>query len=235
MIVVDQIIQLTRQLYPTGRAFKMPINGVLARLHAGLALSEARAYSDLLSVIDSSLPDNSEFNEEDAELSERSLGLITNRAVSLENRKLAIKRKMAHPGNIKARQSGLYIEGQLQAAGFDVYVYENIFPDGLGGYTTKTPEELTGGVGIKTPQFGDYQWGDFQWGGSFANIVANYIDEELDSSFNLGNNLTNTFFIGGNPIGSFANVEAQRKAEFRQLILRLKPADTVAFLIINYP
>jgi hypothetical protein len=229
----DTILQLTKQLYPTGRAFKMPGKGFSEKLHQALVASEARAYSDALSILDSALPDNENFSERDASDWERRYGLISNPAVLLEKRTQAIRRKMAHPGNIRARQSQLYIEGQLRAAGFDVYVFENMFPDGNGGYITKHPLTLIGVSGGLNVQHGDIQHGDSQHGSIYGNVIVNYIDEELDRLFNIVD-LRGTFFIGGNPLGTFASVELSRKAEFRQLILKLKPAHLAGFLFVNY-
>jgi hypothetical protein len=232
MTVVDKILKLTKSLYPTGRAFKMPVGGDLEKLHQGLSLSEARAYGDALSILNSALPDNSDFTAEDATDWERRLGLITNEAVSLSDRKLAIIRKMNHPGNIPARQNYRYLEGQLHAAGFNVYVFENRFSDGMGGYETEDPLVI-GGIGTNN-QHGDNQHGDNQHGPSFLNLVANSIEEEPDTFFNVGSNLRSTFFVGGTPIGTYADVDLERKAEFRQLILKIKPVQTVGFLFVNY-
>jgi len=234
MTLQETILKLTKQLYPTGRAFKMPAGSFFEKLHKALAVSEASAFSAAKSILDSAIPDNTNFTEQDATDWERRLGMVSNPVVALSDRKLAIQRKLNHPGTIPARQNYRYLEGQLQAAGFDVYVYENRFDDGMGGLITKTPGELTGGGGVGTAQFGDFQFGDFQLGNVFDNIIVNYINEGVDNNFSIGNNLRSTFFIGGNPIGSYAGVDADRKDEFRQLILRIKPVQTVGFLFINY-
>jgi len=133
MSVVEKLIALTRQLYPTGRAFRVAVDSYKLRVHRALAISEDQAYNDALSTLNSALPDNEDFTEEDAAQWEHRLGLITNEAVLLDTRKAAIIRKMNHPGTVPARQHFTYLEGQLQAAGFDVYVHENRFDDGLGG------------------------------------------------------------------------------------------------------
>lgn len=234
MSLADTILKLTKQLYPTGRAFKMPYAGPFEKLHRGLALSESRAYSDAKSILDSALPDNSNFSTADAALWEKRLGLIVNTMASLEDRKLSIKRKMNHPGLVLPRQNFRYVEGQLQAAGFNVFVYENRFDYSPFGYQTQDPLVITGGVGGNQNQYGEFQYGDAQYGSGYTNIVANDIDEEVDAVFNVGSNLKNTFFIGGTPLGTFANVDINRKRDFRQLVLKLKPVQTVAFLFINY-
>jgi hypothetical protein len=233
MILIDDILILAKKFYPTGRAFKMPFGGWLERLNYALGISEAKAYNDALEILNSLLPDNADFTTDDATDWERRLGMISSNA-TLEDRKLAIKRKMNHPGDIKARQHYLYVQGQLQAAGFDVFVYENRFDDGMGGLETRSPFVVLGGLGLLDVQHGDFQHGDIQHGGIWGNVIANYIDEAEDRKFNVGNNLRSTFFICGNPIGTVAYVPAVRKEEFRQLILKLKPAQTVGYLSVIY-
>lgn len=231
---LEKIFSFTKQLYPTGRAFKMPVSGVLEKLHKGLAVSENQALEDAKSILDSALPDNDNFSEQDASDWERRLGLVNSIGVALADRKLAIIRKMNHPGTVPARQNYRYLEGQLRAAGFEVYVYENRFPDGFGGYVTQSPGAVSGGSGVVSYQHGDYQHGDIQHGGAFVNIVAFDVNEAEDFLFDIGSNLRSTFFIGGAPIGTFANVDIERKNEFRQLILKTKPVQTVGYLFINY-
>lgn len=237
MMLIDKIKALTQMLYPTGRAFRVTEDGDLYLLHQGLNQSEHEALTDAMSILDSILPDNDNFTEEDASAWEVRLGLITNDATPLADRKLAIIRKMNHPGTIKARQHYLYMQGQLQAAGFNVYVYENRFPTYPTGYTTKTPEQfaLTPYPMVEIQH--DYifvQHGDVQHGETEGNKVANRINQTIDNYFNIGANYRSTFFIGGPYPGEFANVLASREQEFRQLIFKLKPAQTVGFLLINY-
>ncbi len=152
----------------------------------------------------------------------------------MADRKLAIRRKIQHPGDIKARQHYLYVQGQLQAAGFDVYVHENRFEDYIDGLITKTPSELAGYAGVNEFQHNDGQHGDYQHGGGWGDLVANSIDISGDINFSVGNNLRSTFFIGGVNPGDYAMVPAIQRRQFRQLILKLKPVQTVAYLFIVY-
>lgn len=234
MTTLEKIKKLTRQLYPTGRAFRMKEGGVLDKLHLGLAKSEARAWDDAISILDSTLPDNDNFTADDATAWERRLGLITNGAVPLADRKAAILRKYNHPGTVPARNNWRFVEKQLRDAGFNVYVFENRFSDGMGGYVTVNPLTLTGGAGAVSVQHGQIQHGQAQHGGGYGHKVANSIYRSIDAYFATGNNLKSTFFIGGPYVGTFANVDADRETEFRQLILRAKPVQTVAFLFVNY-
>ena len=54
------------------------------------------------------------------------------------------------------------------------------------------------------------------------------------NQFDIGDNYKSTFFIGGAVLGDFANVPFQREKEFRQLVLKLKPDQTIAFIFINF-
>lgn len=239
MSTIDQIEKLTKQLYPTGRAFKVPANSILERLHRALAQSEQRAYDDALSIKDSSLPDNDNFTTGDASDWEFRLGMITNELVLLADRKAAIQRKMAHPGDIPARQHYLYLQGQLQAADFNVFVFENRFPVYPDTFETRSPEEILGLVAhlaqySTSLQYGQSQYGGQQTGSNWEDVIANNIDEDKDAFFNVGTNLRSTFFIGADPVGDFADVDINRKEEFRQLVLNVKPVQSIAFLFINY-
>lgn len=231
MAIADKILQLTRQLKPTGRAFKMPFTGKFEGLYRALAISEAQAYDDLRAILNSLIPDNASFTTDDATDWERRLGLYSNPNLSLTIRKDAILRKMKDPGANPAKQHYLYLQFQLQTAGFDVWVHENRFPDSPTGYVTMTPSEFTGADSI---QHGDVQHGDAQHGEPIFDFVVNYIDKDIDSNFNIGGNLKATFFIGGEVAGSYATVDADREDEFRHLILQLKPVNSLAWLIVNY-
>lgn len=238
MISLEKINLLTKQLYPTGRAFKVRAKSWISQLHYALSLSENKAYLDGISILDSILPDNDNFTADDATQWEVRLGMIVSNA-SLADRKLAIRRKMNHPGTIRARQHYLYLQRELRNAGFDVYVYENKFAIFGVGFETRSPLVLSGGMGSIAIQHGGIvQHGSVQHGGIWGDIVANHIDTDLDLTFNVGQNLRSTFFIGGFAIGAFsgqyADIPAVRKDEFRQLILKIKPAQTVGYLFINY-
>lgn len=246
-----KFLLLTKQLYPRARAFKLFNNSWFERLHRGLAVSESRAYSDAVAILNSILPDNDNFTSEDATDWERRLGLINSPSVPLADRKLAILRKMNHPGTIKARQHYLYIQGQLQAAGFDVYVYENfgeLLPAdfivieeiasldeanldefNLGDATTVYPE-LFGFPNLDELNLDEFNLEEEV----YLNKIVNNIPTEADSFFDIGQTARATFFIGGPTIGSFANVPLIRRNEFRKLILTLKPVQNVGYLLINY-
>jgi len=231
--IADKILKLTSQFYPTGRAWKLPTFGYFDRLHKALAVSEEQAYNDAVSTLYSILPDNSNFTSDDATDWERRLGLITNLATPLASRMLAIKRKMQAPGVNPAKGHYLHLEQQLQLAGFNVYVYENIIYNYPSGFSQNNPVTLNSNISSQV-QHGDHQHGDVQSGIYINSIIANSIYNSVDVGFNIGSNLRSTFFIGGNALGSYANVPISREQEFRQTILNLKQVQTVGYLFINY-
>jgi len=252
MITEEQIEQLNRRLYPKGRAFKFPFGGVADKLNSAFAISETQAYNDALSILDTILPDNPNFTADDATAWEIRLGLITNTSLTLEQRKAALIRKINHPGTIKPRQARAYIEAQLQTAGFNVFVYENIpsqdpvmvMATALGdiGYGTfgygeegyGSPTDIAENTLITPIGYGQFGYGEGGYGGNYNNKIMNYIEPSLDLYQDQGVNFRASFFIGGNPIGTFADIDATRETEFRQLVLKLKPQHTVAFIFINY-
>jgi uncharacterized protein YmfQ (DUF2313 family) len=250
--VLQDLISLTKQLLPKGRAFSVPVNGRKDKLNRALAYSEKDIYDSALSILDSILPDNDNFTAEDATRWEERLGMIVNQSVSLQDRKDAIKRKMNHPGTILARQSAGYIQDQLQAAGFNVWVHEIIPvqsiesillsnlnpPQQLGNF--QLGQQQLGNVYtfyssfFTYSQLGNFQLGQMQLNGYYwNNKVVNYIEKIKDAGFNTGN-LRRSFIVGGEILGTFADIQEIRKDEFRQLILKTKPTQTSGILFINY-
>lgn len=224
----DKLVQLAKQLYPTGRAFKMALNSEFEKLTKGIALSEERFYLDSYTILNSILPDNLGFTTDDATDWERRLGMRDGSLNTLTDRKAAIIRKLNAPGINPAKGHYLNLERELQLAGFNVYVYENlpvIAP-------TAFPAAITITSGL---QYGQQQYNGVQYGTTYTNKIANYIDESKDLYFNLGGSYHGTFFIGGSlPQGFIADIPLTRKNEFRELILKIKQVQTVGFLYINY-
>jgi uncharacterized protein YmfQ (DUF2313 family) len=250
-LVIKQLNKLTRQLFPQGRAYRIAKNSVKEKIVNALVVSESNFVSDADSVLNHILPDNDGFTVYDALIWEQRLGINSNPSTSLEDRKAAIIQKLNHPGNILARQSAGYLEQQLRLAGFDVYVHDNnpvltiqqVLTIGqnlpqLGNFQLGQ-NQLADAYSVystlfELSQLGNFQLGQHQLGQKkYKNIVANKIDSELDKNF-LWQNINRTFFIGGENLGEFADVDASRKDEFRQLILQLKPARTISLLLINY-
>lgn len=233
MNIAETLLRLQKRLFPTGLAFRVPVNGNKEKLLKGTNVTLEDAYSDALGVLDGILPDNANFTAEDATRWERRLSIDIGTGTALEDRKLAIKRKMNHPGSIRARQNWRYVQSQLQLVGFDLYVYENRFPDGFGGWETQSPYDYWSG-GFVNLEHGMVEHGPYQHGGYIEDVVFNSLDNEVDQTFSIGANPRSLFFIGGPTIGTYGEVPSVRRIELRQLLLRLKPAQTGAILFINY-
>jgi len=224
----DVLRDLTVELYPTGRVWNLPEDSFFRKMHDGINLSFVRMVDACKLSLDSIFPDNDNFSAADASLWEYRLGLITNVDLDLDLRKRSIARKMGFPGTVKARQSKSFIEYQLRLAGFDVYVHSNVKP-------YKTPLEVTNISVTSNQHGGNSQHGNSsQHGGVSFDVIANSI--ESNESFSVGgdDSLWATFFIGGLNLGDTAEVPATRLREFKELVLKLKPAHLVAFTLINY-
>ena len=229
----DIMASLSRQLYPTGRAWSMPYNGVFDNLHKAINRSFIRVVEASNSLINSTIPDNENFTLQDVELWEYRLGISPNDSVSKESRILAIKRKLSYRANSRYRQSKNFIEFQLRQAGFDVYVHENKYFDGVN-WQYYTPDDISGIVTSEVQHSNDFQHGaGTQHGYSGYDVIAN--ESTITESFSIGyGNLWATFFICGENLGDVATIPASRLVEFKELVLKLKPAHTVAFTFINY-
>lgn len=225
---LDILRDLSVQLYPTGRAWYRPEEGVFQNFHDAINVSFVRLLEDMQGLLDSTFPDNANFTVDDAALWEYRLGLITNTSTSLELRKQAILRKLGHPNNIQARQHPLFIQQQLQLAGFNVWVHENTIP-------YRTPDEITTIVINPSEHGGGSQHGEgFLHGGLNFDVIANSINPVEFYAIGGNENLWATFFIGGEVLGDIAEVPESRLREFKELVIKLKPAHTVAFTFINY-
>jgi len=223
---------LAKQLYPTGRAFKLPKGSRIELFQNSINEPLQDWYDDLFSLYDQLLPDNDNFTDEDAQIWEVRLGIKT--TGTLEQRKLAIARKLNHPGNTLGRMSLEYFQGQLQAAGFNVYVHRNKFDDGQGGYTVINPGDGTGSY----TQHGSARHGVSVHGISgfiYDSIIANHVDKSMEiTPIYSDDQLKSTFFIGGQNFPNIASVPIVRESEFRKLILSLKSQCMVGYLLINY-
>ncbi len=225
--------KLAKQLYPTGRAFYLPKNGIADNTHIAFNKSFIRLINDANSTIDSTFPDNENFTEEDCALWEYRFGIVANLSSTVADRRQAIFRRMGRGRNVTARQHKNYIEYQLQTAGFDVYVYENGFIES-GIKVFKRPQDIIALAATTVQHGGTSQHGiGLEHGGGNAQLIANsHKPNELHAVSD--ETLWATFFIGGTNLGDMAEIPSNREEEFRELVLKLKPAHLIAFTFINY-
>jgi hypothetical protein len=226
--VFDLVCSLTKQLYPTGKAWYISENSNFENLHKGLNVSTARFARDAKETINSTIPDNIFFDESDVGLWEYRLGITSNPRTELSIRRDSVLRKLSYPAGVQARQHPNFIQNQLRLAGFIVTIYENTIP-------YRTPEDI---VGIAAPEIqhaNDIQHGDgTQSGGVNFSVIANSSSSPESYSIGGNENLWATFFIAGNHIEQPAYIQESREKEFRELVLKLKPAHMVAFININF-
>lgn len=220
-----------------------------------------QAYTDAIGIQNTTLPDNSEFDEQDATNWERAL-LLPSNITDLELRKQRIERQLYYPAGIVERSHYKFIEEQIRAAGFDVYIIENRFWNG-SAFEIVDPDL----IGTQDVELGIIELGNFELGGEIAGvnyteIIANFVDSAEDANYfsapptnplELGDlelgvselgggnatlprekQLQASFFIGGSSFPSIVDVDINRKDEFRQLVLKLKPLQTLCFAYINY-
>lgn len=231
--VLEKFKKLSRDLYPKGAAFRSSPSGEREKLHTAIARSYERLYSRSLSVLDSAIADNPSFTEDDAADWERRLGILRNISASLEERMDVINEKLNYPGTDEPRQHHKYIEGELRAAGFDVYIYENNFNgQAVGPKAIISPSSPDGALHGQATLHG----ASTRHGTAFVynNLIANYVEEERDRNFIVAPGFRGTFFVSSDVLDVFAEVPLTRKNEFRHLLLKLKPAHTVGYLFVNY-
>jgi len=231
MSTADKILKLTKQLFPSGRAFKLAKNSIFEKTMKALGLSEARAYDFALSTLDRILPDNDNFTADDATLWERRLNITIQPAgLNLEERKIRIDRKYAFPGTAIYRQNYRFMQDELQKFGFNVYVHENRFPDG-GGFVYVDVIADAELQHSDTVEHGTQS----EMGSNTLDLIANSADPDED--FDLGADPDNQkciFFIGGETYPDTAKLDINQLEDFRKLVLLLKPAATVGVLLLEY-
>jgi hypothetical protein len=221
----DDIVKLKKQLFPTGRAFNVPVGGNFEKLLLGLADKESESLNDGLAILDVIIPDNTVFSVADAAKWERVLSISGSEDDSLANRMATIYRKMQFPSNAKGRQHKNYLEGQLRDANFDVKIYEYQDVKNYFSATSHSKDTLhslnTTHGGLSVP--------------FYSEIVANYLDNEDEADILLTlDTLKNIFWVAGDTFDDFPNIPPYRIEEFRHIILTIKPLYTVAFLrIVN--
>jgi hypothetical protein len=211
-------------------------NGYLWRLHRAISIQFAIAWNGITGVSNAQLPDNPNFTQADANDWYRRWGLYNSGSISFADMIAALKQRASWPAVPLNKQNYLYIQGQLQAAGFNVAVYENRFPSG-GTFITKTPAQIYSS-GYPLAEAGVFESGDTEFGTGESseniNMLANYVEAANDAGIDV-TNLRSTFFVAApSAITNFATVPAAREIEFRQLLLKLKSQHTIGYLAINF-
>ena len=240
----DNILYAFKQLFPKGRAFRVPDGGDLENFlkaligDSGVASSLTQVNLDEMNIMDVLIPDNANFTLADAHDWYRRLGLYDTGTITLSNMKLAILQKMSWAINASNQQTATYIQAQLHAAGFtSCNVFKNTFGSGgeaidPGAYISESLEPCVCGE----IQSGQSQFGQNATNGYSFTKIANYIEESKDIGVVI-TNYRSTFYvataISGGTI-TYATVPTAQKQQFRQLLIQLKAQQLVGLLFINY-
>lgn len=205
--------KIWQMLYPNGRAFIRSDSSNRAIIHDSIGVVNKDVVSQFESLKIGMIPDNNKITLEEVELLEYKYGIYFVEGLTLEQRKTRLLYRMAYPNGIIYRQSAYYMEWVLRNHGFDVRVSENLdrFP----------PADIIGLSELRHSN--NTLHGASTHGGVKYNLIANNMQE--GEFFSLGGNIWATFFIKLNSeLGA-------RKTEFRELVLKLKPAHLVALII----
>lgn len=212
----DKITTLSAQLYPTGRAWWKKKNSIFDKIHQALSLSESRVENDILNLQYDILADSVNMSLTATELWESVFGITAKGTIS--DRLSAIYQRQMYPNNELARQSKSFIQNQLQLAGFDVYLHNsNVSPN--------------------SSIYGIFQYGQKKYNETVQSysLITNEVDETKERPYLISNIGEKFIFVIGSEIsGEYADVSLERKNEFRELVLRLKPAHSIAVLNINF-
>jgi hypothetical protein len=242
-------LRVLQHLLPDSTAWRLTIARTLRYFFEGLAgaPADAREFVDL--VFEDAFPATA--RDPNGALSEweKQYGLTPSSTASEESRRLALAAEWAATGG----QSPAYIEGVLQAAGFDVYVYE-WWLSGPDPYVPRDPRLYT-----TTPLVGTVQCGDpdaycgnpeAQCNQFLVNDPGYVVNLDLtprSPPYITSNEARWPYFlyIGGNPDNiepgdeppddiPIANIDASRRDEFQRLVLKLRPAQHWIVLRVSY-
>jgi hypothetical protein len=215
------------------RALSVISGGIMYRLYRAIGQVYQDMYNTANDIKYVQLPDNDYFTIDDANEWYVRLGLYNSGLLTLPQMKSAILQKLSFSNELLRNQNYLFIQEQLNLAGFTVYINENRDWNGTQ-YVSHPTTYYDASAPSEPAVYGGFNMGMANYGGVGMDKVVNYIESDKDRPFIIGNNWSHTFFIGGVNIGDYADVPASREIELRQLILKLKRADMVAILFINY-
>lgn len=210
-------------LYPNGAAFKTLEGGFRSKVHESVdyALNEFFEIKD--SFFNGLYPDNDLITVEEVDFLSYIYGLEYPDGTTFLEKKDLLLNRMNRSGAANYKQSAIYIEKVLNDFGFDVMVTENV--------NQEIPAELkTNNVtqhSFSTPHgFG------IQHGLSNFNLISNSQYPKEIYNQGSGNNWAVFFITGKAGLNEAVPVSNSKIIQFRELVLRLKPAHTVA--LINY-
>jgi hypothetical protein len=245
-----------KKLLYDGRAFRVFFDTTHEKILDASQLEAGRVkiFSD--NIRDSGIP-NGELPADSLEDWETFLGLPMNTSLTDQERNERIRGKYASQGG----QGPDYIQDTLQAAGFPVYVIENIpsvepsvraYTSRLGGlnlgestlgaYTDRIDPRSVGGLLIPGPaiweteriyssSMGNMTLGETKLGGYIGTITKEvpYVIPGIPSRF-----IFIWFLTGVNGLDDFVNIPQDRKQDFINQVIQIKPAHTWVIAQVNF-
>lgn len=248
------INDITEKLFPTGRAHKVGKVGDDMKL--ALSDSVDRLNYSIDNLLNGVLPDNSQFNIDWVLRHEKMYALSAYDSDTLQDR---IDRIIYHLTPFP-RDYGILslesIQNEIDNSGWGgiLYVHENLgglyphdvlpplsFPPQLGDGQLGDYQLGTFKYDVDYPQFYDFfQLGGFQLGDSqlnnfpqFNNKIGNSLNKVDDLFVNLSP-IENTFYMCGLNLGDIVVLPKSDEIPLRQLLLDIKPLNSVGFLLIEY-
>ena len=225
-MIIDNsdIIKTIKQLFPTGRAFRLSFASIWKKILFAIGISQQEVSTRALSIFDKLLMDNNNLVADDLTLWEQRLGLtVSPIGLTITQRKALILRAYVFPGTQIYRQNWRFIQWEIQQAGFsNLFVFENTIPIDI--YNNNN-------FNLNSHRLGQYR---LNQQGIQYEMVANSINPAEVFDLGNSNNSKSCFFICGSTFGTYATVATFLHIELRKLILQLKPANTVAVLMINW-
>ena len=251
---MSRFTDIFNQLLPTGRAYKYGKYGNILKDANADGLD--RLTVELDDFLNGVLPDNAGFDEDWCRKFEAVYGLYVTNSMTISQRKAQIRRAMTPPNPNRSLIDIQSIQDEIDNAGWagQLYVFENplgllpyevlpqlSFPPQLADFQLADFQLGTYNYAADYPYF--YQWmqlGDFQLGNPqlnnfplFNNKIANSLDRMEDIYVNL-EPLSHTFYVCGVNFGDVVTLPASDEIPLRQLLLNIKPAGSVGFLLIKY-
>lgn len=224
MLSLNDLKQVFRSFLPTGLAFRYAEGSNVDKLVTATCTDALQTFNDIKTIEGKIIPDDYDdlFDTHDAQRWEKVLGLYGNSEDTLENRKAAILRKMRNPSNVLGRQHISYIQQSLRDAGFAVTLYEY---DDFKNYVNTIIQH-------KSNIYHGYDVAHGQLDTpAYTSVIANFLDPALETTVPSSlDNLRNAFFIAGDTFDTYIDIPRQRIEEFRNAVIALKPAQSVAFL-----
>lgn len=223
--------RMFQHLLPRSVAWRLSLGTTIRRFFEGLtgAPSDARAYIDY--VYDDLAPETTRALAE----WERAFGLSA--SIDDASRRLALAAEWRATGG----QSPSYLQGVMQAAGFDVYVHE--WWSSGPPWVPRDPRDYT-----NQPLSGTVQCGEPDALCGEPDALCNeFLANEV--FYLVNRNLTNVappavpddaarwpFFLywGGPVFGETAPIPAARRAEFERLLLKICPLEQWLVTIVTY-